>query len=311
MNLLTERRGLIEAALMATLTSIFVIGFLYVPFLSILLIFLPVPFLVLAHRHGKRAMGLSFIITGIIVGALTGFINSAILLIIFAPLSFAMGVYICREAPPYKVIGIGTLLSVISLFAFIQIVDWVAGVAIIDEILWLLQDVIDHQQQALENFELTGISTDELFSYMAMILPGMLIVQSLIVAFLNYYMMGAVLKRLGEYGDELPEFSSFRWPSNIILGSFVIFLLTIVTRWMGIFHGETLVTNITLIFSFVFFLQGIAFISFMIKKRGVRKGLRMMILALIIVISPLLTIVALLGVVDALFDVRKLRRADG
>ena len=309
MNLMYDRKALIEAALMATISSFFVISFIYIPFLALLLILLPVPFLVLATRHGNRYVVFSFLITCVIVGALTGIIYPIFIVLLFGPMTLVMGYFLKRKATPYRVIGLGTLVSVFSIFIVVQLVDWVAGIYIIEELILMLQSVIDHQIGALENLDIQAISKEELLSYLVIIIPGAFVVQSLLICFLNYYMTASVLKRLGVEQEELPEFSNFRWPGNIVLGSFIIFILTFATQFIEGIYAQTLLTNILLIFSFVFFLQGIAFISFFIKKTKVNKFIRMVILGIIVILSPLLTIVAIMGLVDALFDMRNLKKS--
>lgn len=309
MNLMSDRRALIEAALMATISSFFVISFIYIPFLSLLLILLPVPFLVLATRHGNRYVVFSFLITSIIVGALTGILYPIFIILLFGPMTLCMGYFLKRKENPYRVIGLGTLVSVFSIFIMVQLVDWVAGLYIIDELILMLQSVIDHQIETLENMDIQMISAEELLSYLVIIIPGAFVVQSLLICFLNYYMTAAVLKRLGVEQESLPEFSNFRWPGNIVLGSFIIFILTFATQFIEGIYSQTLLTNITLIFSFVFFLQGIAFISYLIKKTKINKSIRIVIIGVIVIISPLLTIVAVMGLVDALFDMRNLKKS--
>lgn len=309
MNLLSDRKALIEASLMATISSFFVISFIYIPFLALLLILLPVPFLVLATRHGNRYVIYSLFITSVIVGALTGIFYPIFILVIFGPMTVVMGYFLKEKASAYRVIGIGTLVSVLSIFIMVQLLDWVAGLYVIEELIQMLQSVIDHQITTLENLNIQAVSREEIFSYILIIIPGAFVVQSLLICFLNYYMTAAVLKRLGVEQQDLPEFSNFRWPGNIVLGSFIIFALTFVTQWIEGVYAQTLLTNITLIFAFVFFLQGIAFISFFIKKTRINRFLRMMILGVIVILSPLLTIVAFMGLVDALFDMRKIRKS--
>ncbi len=309
MNLLSDRKALIEASLMATISSFFVISFIYIPFLALLLMLLPVPFLVLATRHGNRYVVYSLLITSVIVGALTGILYPFFIVVIFGPMTLIMGYFLQKKSSAYRVIGVGTLVSVLSIFIMVQLVDWVAGMYIIDELIQMLQSVIDHQIGALENLNIEAVSREEILSYFMIIIPGAFVVQSLLICFLNYYMTAAVLKRLGVEQQELPEFSNFRWPGNIVLGSFIIFILTFATRFIDGVYAQTLLTNITLIFAFVFFLQGIAFISFFIKKTRINKFLRMFILGIIVILSPLLTVVAFMGLVDALFDMRNIKNS--
>ena len=304
----SNKRALIEAALIASIATFFAISFIFIPILSLLLFLLPVPFLILSSRHGTRYTVLSLIIASILIGVLTEIVFTLFVIMIFGPMAIIMGYYIKRNREPYAVIGFGAVASIISIFATVQLVSTIGGFNIINSIEGIIRQVVESQGEMLMSVNLSTLNINEMANYLLMIIPGMLVVQALVSAFLNYYLTVAILRRLRYTQYSLPEFSNFILPKNIVLGSFIIYTLTLLSRYVkGIYH-TSLMANATILFVCIFFLQGLALISYMLKKVKILKLVRIFIIILIVLISPLLTIVSFAGLIDSVFDIRKLRQ---
>ena len=54
-----EKRAFVEAALITAIATIFAISVVYIPVLSILIVLIPVPFMILAYKHGNKYSMLS------------------------------------------------------------------------------------------------------------------------------------------------------------------------------------------------------------------------------------------------------------
>jgi len=296
-----------EAALISAITSIFAISTIHLPILSILIILIPVPFMVLAYRHGSRYSTLSFITFSLLTGSFTGIMYTIFLISIFGPMTFIMGYYIKRQRESYLVIGAGTIASILSILIIFQLTSYIGGFNIVDEIAFVAENIVSTQVEMLKTMDVGVLSADEILNYLLMIVPGILIIQSVFVAIGNYYLTASILKRFSSKDVELPQFSTFILPTNIVLGSFIIFTLSYLTRYIqGIYHAS-LITNVTLLFIFLFFIQGISVISFLIKRTRTPKAIRILLIGMIFLISPLLTAVSFIGLVDSIIDVRKLR----
>lgn len=307
MNSLSNNRGLIEAALIATITSFFAIGMLFIPALFLLILLLPVPLIILVSRHGVKYGLYSLIISSLLIGFLTEILFTIFVIILFGPVSLAMGYFISKNHDDFSVIGSGAAISIFTIFLTIQLISYTAGFNIMDEIAILLQEAISNQTEMLQSMNFRINNSQELVNSFMMLFPGAIIIQSMLVAFINYFTAGTILKRLGMKELVLPEFSHFKLPGNIVLGSFLIILLTYFTSFIEGIYTHSLMDNVLLIFMFVFFTQGLAFVSFVLKKIKLYKPLRVAILILIVIISPLLIMVSVLGLIDSLFDLRKLR----
>ncbi|SDL14637.1 YybS family protein [Natronincola ferrireducens] len=305
MNFYSNKKALIESALMASITSLFVVSTLYIPALSILLMLLPVPFIILSVRHGTRYTILSFIIVSLLIGFLTGILYTAFVFIVFGPISVVMGYYTKRKKQPYEVIGLGTAASVLSIFFILQLISIISGIHIIDEIALMITAALDHQVEMLKTVNLDPVDVKEALNYMMMILPALIIIQSMIGTFINYYLATLAINRFKLMDQRLSEFSDFKLPNNIVLGSFIIFVLSLSTRYIEGIQHISLIANVTIIFSVLFFLQGITFIGYLLKRTKLPKAIRFIILALLILVSPLMTLVSLLGLLDTVIDLRR------
>ncbi|HZJ76514.1 MAG TPA: YybS family protein [Oscillospiraceae bacterium] len=299
-----EKRAFIEAALIAAITTIFVISIVYIPILSISIALVPVPFMILAYRRGNKYAVLSFITFSILIGILAGIVYAVSILLIFGPMILVMGHYIKKQKEPYMVIGMGTITSVFSILIIFQVVSYLGNINIIDEIVLVIGDVVDKQVEVLKTMNIDILGANEMLEYLLMIVPGMFIIQSMIAAFGNYYITVNILKRFSTDNIEFPQFSNFKLPKNIVFGSFIIFALSYLTKYVEGIHHAGLLTNVTLLFVFMFFIQGISVISHLIKKTKIPKFIRILMLMSVLFISPLLTIVSFVGLVDAIFNIR-------
>lgn len=305
---LRNKKALIESALMATITSFFIIGTLYIPMLSMALVILPVPFILLSARHGTKYTVFSLIITSFLIGFLTGIFYTIFIFIISAPMALIMGYSIKRQKKPYEVVGLGTAVTVFSIFLVIQAISTISGINIIDEMALMIQKVAEHQVEMLTALDIQIMDIKQALNYLMMVLPALVIIQSMVGAFINYYLTSAIINRFKLADYYLGDFSDFKLPGNIILGSFIIFLLSITTTYIEGIRHNALIANITVIFVVMFFLQGISFISYLLKKTKTPSFVRITTITLLVLISPLMTLVAMLGLLDALLNLRRIRK---
>lgn len=307
MNNYNDKRAFVEAALIAAITTVLAISVIYIPVLSISTVLIPVPFMILAYRHGTKYTVLSFITFSLLIGILTEILYTVFLISTFGPMIITMGYYIRKRKEPYVVIGAGTITYILSIFIVFQFVSYIGNINIIDQIAFVMEDIITKQVDMLKTMNIDVLSAEEMLNYLLMIIPGVLVIQSMFTAFGNYYLTVGILKRFSPNDLEFPQFSNFRLPGNIVLGSFIIFILSYLTRYIeGIYH-ISLITNVTLLFVFLFFIQGISVISYLIKRTKTPKPVRIFLLALILLISPLLTAISFIGLIDSIVDIRKIR----
>ncbi|MCD5414108.1 MAG: YybS family protein [Clostridiales bacterium] len=299
-----SKRALIEAALIAGIVSVFVLVGAFVPFLSAFLVLLPVPFIFLGVRYRIRYSFLSIVLASLLQGILLGPVYAVFMLILLLPITVAMGIYIKKDKEPVVVVAIGTMASAVSTIFVLQMIG---GVDITTNLTEVMKEVLIHQQQMLLSMNLSAIEieTDKMISYFVMMIPAILIIQAMVFAFANYYLCLTCLKRFGIKKKPIYEFSNFKLPKNIVFGSFIIFVLSFLTRYVeGLYH-EALIMNVVVIFVFVFFMQGIALINYYMKKAKLNKTARIFLTLVIILIAPIMTLTSFIGVLDSIFSLRK------
>lgn len=301
-----HRKAMMEAAMIAALTTIFVLGTLYIPLLSMLLVLLPVPFLVLAARRATRYGFFSFMVTTLLIGILTGILYSVFMMVVFGPMILVMGAWIRREKHSHEIIFAGAAASSAATFFLIYLIARTSGIQLAVELGQVFESALEHQIHSLQHLNMDILAVEELIHYMLLIFPALIMVQALFGAFLNYYMMIAILRRSGGYPKELPEFSKFKLPGHVVMGSFLVLMLSWLTGYIDRFNTEGLVANVVLLIVMVFFMQGISLISYWIKGTRVPKWLRILVLILLVLLSPIITLIAFLGLIDSMADFRKL-----
>ncbi len=306
MEMKDKQKALTESAMIATLTSMFVVATFYIPMLSILLVLIPVPFVVLSIRRGNRYAFFSMIMVSIIIGMLTGIVYSLFVLVLFGPMALAMGWWIRHRMDPHEVIFIGAVASALSIFAMLQVIAAVSGIHLTTEISQMFTQVIQQQATTLQNMNVEVVAMEDAVNYLLLVFPGLILIQSLFGAFVNYYLVMAVMRRFVHSDEPLPEFSRFRLPGHVVLGALLLLILSWLSRYINNIHSGGLLANVMVLVVVVFFMQGISLISFWIKGTKVPKWIRGVILVVLVILSPMITLISLLGMVDVLADFRKL-----
>ncbi|SFI22407.1 Uncharacterized conserved protein YybS, DUF2232 family [Tindallia magadiensis] len=301
-----RQKAMIEAAMIATLTTIFVLGTVYIPVLSILMVLIPVPFLVLAARRSTRYAFFSLLVTILLIGVLTGVLYSLLIFVIFGPLAIVMGAWIRKGKHPHEIIFAGAFASAAATFLLIYLIGLATGIQLTLELGQMFENLFQQQIDSLQQLSIDPATAEEMIQYVLLIIPGLIMVQALFGAFINYYLTVAVLRRSQSYQQELPEFSRFKLPGHVVMGSFLVLMLSWLTSYADWLHTEGMVANTILLIVMVFFMQGLSVISFWIKRTRVPKWLRIVVLLSLVIISPIITVIAMLGLLESMINFRKI-----
>ncbi|WP_243427940.1 DUF2232 domain-containing protein [Alkaliphilus hydrothermalis] len=305
--MLSNRRALMESIIIAVMVSLYAISLYYIPLLYLVLFLIPVPFMVLTTKYNIKYGVLSFFIASLIIGFLIDIVFAVLLIFLFGPIALVMGSMIKKRIDDFIIIGIGTAISIFTVFLLIQLVSIVGEFNFINEISTLLQDALQHQKNPLMEMNIQADDVKYYIDYFLILFPSIVIIHSIFLTFINYYVTTAILNKLKFEDVIFSEFSYFKLPENIVLGAFIIMLLSYFTRYFDGLPTDSLMSNVLLIFTFVFFFQGLSVASFFLKNKKLPLVLRIIILAIVAAISPLLIFVAMVGLFDSLTDMRKIR----
>ena len=161
------------------------------------------------------------------------------------------------------------------------------------------------EQEVIENFKITQ---ENVYNYILQILPSILIVYALAIGYINYNIAKYTLRKLGIGIREIAPFSRFSVPSNFGIGVFSVFILMLILRNIDGVTYDVLLINLTAVLGLIFILQGLSVVDFFLKKRKTKTFLRVILMVLIVLLAPLLTPITILGCIDMIFDLRKLKR---
>lgn len=295
----------------AVSTILMLIGIYYLPWAIFLY---PILFVILGVRYGMNYAILALIVSTFSIGLMVDMISGIFILIAFAPLSISLIHTIKMRKNSLVVLSVSAIVFLISIVFIMSIMKNMTGVSIINQLEDAFNQVINYRIEILKD---TGLTKNEILEvkdflenqseYILLITPSIVMVFSLVIAYLNYLLSSLSLRKLGYGIVSIPKFSRFKLPNNILLGTAIMFLGAFIIKKLQLFYYETILINITVIISFLFFIQGLAVIDYKLIKRNLKTIPRILIGGLLII--PFGGFLPFVGVLDTIFDLRKFRKS--
>lgn len=294
-------------------TILMLIGIYY---LELVIFLYPVLFVMLGIRYGINYAVLGLIISSFSLGLMVDMISGVFIFIGFTPLTISLIYTMKMRKNAFTVLSISTMAFLLSILFIISIMKNMAGVSIINQLEEFFTQILNYQVEVLKDTELSNYQIlkvedflENAYDYIILIIPSILIIFSLITAYLNFLLSSLSLRRLGYGIVSIPKFSRFKLPNNILLGTGIMFLGTFILKKVELIYYETVLLNITVIITFLFFTQGLSVIDHMLIKRNIKLILRILIVIVFTIIIPLGWIIPIIGVFDTIFDIRKFRKS--
>ena len=312
---MNNKLRLAQASLIAALGILLCLITAYVPILSILSIAVPVPYAIIATLTDNKYSILSLIATFFILMFTVNPLYSVSVCI----MSIVPGIFIGSALRNNKKEGFnkfepiyrGTIITMICVIVFFFIGNIVFKTNILEDFMNLVKESVNIQITIMEN---TGIDLKEGFkaldivNYINNMLPTMLFLQGMIVAFIIYSLEIFILKRVRIVNLELPKLLDFYLPGNAISVLFTLYIFVLFMDLINLnLHTDLIMMNLQLVFNFMFMLQGIA-VSIYFFKKWIRSGSLKMIFmsALTLSIFGFMGI-SFVGMLDSIIDFRRVR----
>ncbi|MBB6218730.1 uncharacterized protein YybS (DUF2232 family) [Anaerosolibacter carboniphilus] len=310
-----KARSLAEAAMIIGIASLFTIIGNYIPFLTILLFLLPVPFMILGKRHGLYVEILSIGITGAIVGGFIGIWSSVILFSLTSIVAITMGYMMDKKYDPMKIWAGGIIAFVTSIVLVMGLVTFAMGNNVVQELMNALNESKDmaislYSGMGIEPGKLEQMETayEAFIVVFGMTFPSILILISVVFSYVNYLLTAYILNKIGDKTPIFPQFKYFKLPDSIVMGTVIILLLTYLTQYIRVVDFNTLSANVSLLFRTAFFIQGLAVISFLIEKYRLGRLYRIFVFVYVLFSGPGGLMTVILGLIDVFADFRKLKK---
>ncbi|MGL5440455.1 MAG: DUF2232 domain-containing protein [Filifactoraceae bacterium] len=284
--------------------SLFAIAFV-LPALGIIVFLTPAFIAVSTYRNSIR-MGI--LGAGVVtVGAVLIFGGSGIFLSAeLCGMGLLLGEFMRRKMHPAYVIIFSAILFVSVLNGYIFVSGHAFANGILDNFLNSYKRVLMEEGGSM--LETLGGEpyVDETIRYIREIFPAVLIILGILCAYVNYFFAGNMLMKI-YLKRQVPMISEFSLPGNVYMGTAIIMGLVLIVKSMGFAYSTSLVLNVTLVFSVLFYLQGFSCIQHFCMTR-MKPALRGLIMIFVVLFVPFYTIVEMIGFLDAGFNIRGLKR---
>ena len=304
---------LTESGLLTALSVVLALMAVYLPFIGFLLVlFWPLPLIVLVVRHGLRWGLMAMAAAGILVGLLVEPLLSLRLVVAFAPAGLLLGWAFAKGLSGVRTFLLTLLAAVAGQAAAVGLLLWVTDVNPLAMQVDILQSSFD---SSLQLYEGMGMSEDSLAQARADIEQGMqmlnylfplvFILMGLFYAVVSYVAGGKVLKRLGQDVPQFPPFHEWRLPQGFLylFGFALVGLYWGGTREITWLYQLSLNANVLAIMAGL--LQGIVLVHCLLRHYKVSMPLRVVLYVFIIMNPFLAQVTAMTGLIDMLFDYRR------
>ena len=211
--------------------------------------------------------------------------------------------------------GISAAVFFISILIILSFVDAGGGgfIALLEE---GFKQLLSAQLEMIEDMDLTSyqfLEAKELlenaYKYLLLIIPAILLIMSLVVSYLNCLLSSIGLKKMGIGIINIPKFSRFRLPNNVIPGIIVMFLGVYIMNKLEMPYYETVLINLVVLVGFMFIIQGLSVVDYFFIKIRIFPLIRVILYLLFLFNSPIVTVISILGFIDTIFDLRRIKKS--
>ncbi len=302
-----QSKKITDGALLMAVYIILLLLTMYVPLFVLVGMFLiPIPFVVYASRYSYKAT-LVLVLLSFLLSIMFATVISLPLTLLASLTGTVIGTSIYKKNSSYEIWAKGALAYLVGfvlLFIVSQVVliiDWQAEInRMVDESMEVSETLFKEaglEEQATEQIELIR----EQMKLVTLMLPASLAVASIILAFLTQWMSYLIMNRVFQEKYRFPPFAAFNLPMSL-------FWLYFLTLFVSLFTtGEQtnfaiIISNAGIILGSLMVIQGLSFIVFYSKYKGLPKVLMVFMLIFALILLP---IVRLLGVIDLGFQLKR------
>lgn len=309
-----DTKSLVEGALLSAITIILSLTALYVPVIGVFATLVwPVPIIILGIRHGLKTSIMATFVSGVVVSMIEGPTQAFTVVIGFGLIGVVMGWAINKDFSPFKVLAFGAIASLVSKVLLILISLLVMGInPITEEITAMRKSIplVENMYKGLglspDKIKLIVESFTSMIDLMAIAIPAILILASLMDAFLSYKVTRLILSRLGHKLEDFTPFWTWRFPAYTVFLYLLGVLIAMMEQYWSVGILKTVGLNLRMVFSFIFLIQGFSLMTYFMGKYNVSKILRVIIVFLVFFNPLFLQLATWAGMFDILLNFRQI-----
>ena len=306
----------VEGGLLTAITVILGLASTFLPLVgAVIEFFCAVPIVVLTVRQGFKKGFLALIASFLILSMFVGPLLSMRIALSFGICGLILGYCIEKNFSTLKCFLATFATSIFAQVIAVAILTFAMGINLMEIELSAVQEMFD---EIYKTYEAAGISQQDLdkireqtgqaIKLVSYLMPLILVLMGLINAAISYVTSRWIFQKLHmKFLEPLPNFAAWQFPK--------IFAYILAFAGFGLYWGTSRDWNLIYIISvntfyivgIVCLIQGFAVLSAVADMYNVSKFWRRIFFVLIIFNKLMIDVVALTGLIDMIFDFRKLK----
>ncbi len=280
-------------------------------FLLPLLFAATVPLGVLTYRQGMRVGTITALLAGLAAGIFS--LGALVAVVVVLALGLTLGAGLREKVPPLPLFGIGTAVTLVIFLLLSAAFQAVTGVNPVDEIFAAYEQMVEEVSEGpmarqlfsddadIERFRTMMLAMGEL---MRRTLPGRGFVAAVALTFLS---LAGIRRGLGTDSEQLPWFPPFqqwRFPAGMAL-------LFVAVVWLGRLGSQwtVIAQNIQVVLVAAFVVHGLSVAYYFLSRWGAPRAFIIFLAVLVLVYASVFFV--MLGLLDAVFNIRRLQVSKG
>ena len=273
-----------------------------VPVFSLSALILPSVLALITYRNGMAFAFISSLITAIAASVFMDPIIVIYTVFTIGGVGMITGELSYRKRKPALAIFGGAFMVTLNILLLMYAQARMMNVDLVDYIISIYRESFEVQKEMMG----LDIDVETFLLNLRRTFPGMVVCMGFAVSAVNYFLSGMMLSKITKK-REIATLSEFTLPGNVFGGMLIIYLMTALLNYTDFVYKETLILNLTIIFGMLFFLQGIAAINNFMSRR-LRPVARNIITVILCTFMPFYTFVVAIGFVDAVMNLRRLKK---
>lgn len=296
-----------EGAILLALFLILMLLALYIPFLGAILLFvLPLPFMMFTMRHGL-SLSIFILIAGSLLSIFFGAVTNLLIAFMFGLSGLVMGLFYRRKQVIGAIIG-GSIAYTVGFIIFYIGSIYLLEIDIVKDFFQLLKDSMEQSKAMVSEInpnldvEKQFKAFEEALALIITLLPSCFVMGGIIFALITHHISMPILKRL-KFEMPIFYFKDIKFPTSVIWYFLLVSILMMIPGNQEGFY-YTAIVNLYYILMFLLIIQGYSFLFYYANKKGLSKGIPVIILIVSFLIPIFLYLVRILGIIDLCFPLR-------
>lgn len=304
-------RELLEASILVAISAVVIIMSQYIPFLTFVGVMIwPVPITMLVFKYNIRISIIALCALFVIIIGFLSPLGAIYLILLYGLPAVVMGFCLKKGYSSFITVIAVAVSTFLSMVITLKLSALLFGVDILANINYILDEFLTASKKILVNAGIRESQLNEVIpngasEIISMVLPGSLAVSSLFGAYINYYIVEAVFRRLKLSINKLKPVDQWYISLNMSYGLFFITMVSGFLMLIKVENADIVFNSIYIIFNFAFTVDGLAVVSWFLKMKGVPRKAVVLIL-IVLIITNISALAFYLGLIDFLFDFRKI-----